>query len=329
MASERKNARKITSDRRISALLKARDCISRRGTQKDRMRYMIDISKKYPSIEIDFHENIGVEKSIPIGNMSICPFGSGYLVSIRQFNYKISRRDEPGGWFGGFLEKRAYFFALVDKNFRFLRKIECDMENLALFEDFRLLKYGNIVQASGTDVSFGQNRYRMASVDFEMADGALHAIKTTVFPVMKEKNYMPVEDGRGIFVSDMMLNSLNVVSTKNPDKKTMKRCRGLIQYRGSSQLLRYRDGYVALVHLKRKNVYANAFAFFDKAMQQCRISDDFTVFSDVSQINFSCGMAIEGDEAVVPVCVHDRWTYLFRLPLADFAMTARWRDLNR
>lgn len=83
---------------------------------------MIDISKKYPSVEIDFHENIGVEKSIPIGNMSICPFGSGYLVSIRQFNYKISRRDEPGGWFGGFLEKRAYFFALVDKNFRFCAK---------------------------------------------------------------------------------------------------------------------------------------------------------------------------------------------------------------
>ena len=74
MASERQNARKITSDRRISALLKARDCISRRGIQKDRMRYMIDISKKYPSVEIDFHENIGVEKSIPIGNMSICPF---------------------------------------------------------------------------------------------------------------------------------------------------------------------------------------------------------------------------------------------------------------
>ena len=329
MASARQKAWRTTSERRISAQLKARDCISRRGTAKDRIMYMTDISKIYPSVEIDFHANLGVEKSIPIGNVSICPFGSEYLVSIRQFNYKISRRDEPGGWFGGFLEKRAYFFALVDKNFRFLRKIECDMENLDLFEDFRLLKYGNIIQASGTDVSLGQNRYRMASVDFEIADGALHAIKTTVFPVIKEKNYMPVEDGRGIFVSDMMLNSLNVVSTSNPDKKTMQRCRGLIQYRGSSQLLRYRDGYVALVHLKRKNVYSNAFAFFDKALLQCRISDDFTVFSDVSSINFCCGMAIEGDEAILPVCVHDRWTYLFRLPLTDFAMTARWRDLNR
>lgn len=321
--------RRIESERRISALLKARECISRRGTQKDRMKYMTDIARKYPSEELDFHDALGVEKSIPLGNMSLCRIENGYLVSIRQFNYKIRRKDEPGGWFGGFLEKRAYFFILVDENFRFLRRIDCDMKNLDMFEDFRLLKYGNTIQASGTEVSLGQNRYRMASVYFELSGNTLHAKKTTVFPVIKEKNYMPVEDGKGIFVSDMMLNSLNVVSTANPGKKTMQRCRGLIQYRGSSQLLRYRDGYVALVHLKRKNVYANAFAFFDKALLQCRISDDFTVFSDVSLINFCCGMAIEGDKAVIPVCVHDRWTHLFRIPLEDFAMTARWRDLNR
>lgn len=198
-----------------------------------------------------------------------------------------------------------------------------------MFEDLRLLKYENSIQASGTEVSLGRNRFRMASIDFDLRENMLYADKVCIFPVTREKNYMPVEDGRGIFVSDLMLNSLNIVSTKNPDKKVIQRCRGLVQYRGSSPLMRYRDGYVAMVHMKRKNVYSNAFAFFDKALLQCRISDEFTVFSDVSSINFCCGMAVEGDEAILPVCVHDRWTYLFRLPLADFAMTARWRDLNR
>jgi hypothetical protein len=321
-----------TSERRISAQLKARDCILRRGTAKQRIMYMTDISKIYPSVEIDFHDVFGVEKTIPLGNMSLCRLDgaeSGYLVSVRQFNYKIRRKDEPGGWFGGFLDKRAYFFAIVDKNFRFLRKLECDMENLSMFEDLRLLKYGNIIQASGTEVSLGWKEFRMASIDFNLSQNVLHAKKVCLFPVKKEKNYMPVEDGRGIFVSDLMLNSLNVVSTSNPSNKIIQRCRGLVQYRGSSPLMRYRDGYVALVHTKRKNVYSNAFAFFDKRLQQCRISDEFTVFSDVSSINFCCGMSIEGDEAILPVCVHDRWTYLFRLPLQDFSKTARWRDLNR
>jgi hypothetical protein len=227
------------------------------------------------------------------------------------------------------VEKRAYFFLWADENFRFLGKVGCDLGNLAMFEDLRLLKYGNSIQASGTEVSLGRNGFRMASIDFDLIENLLHAGKVCVFPVAREKNYMPVEDGRGIFVSDLMLNSLNVVSTSNPGLKTMQRCRGLVQYRGSSPLLRYRDGYVALVHMKRKNVYSNAFAFFDKALLQCRISDEFTVFSDVSSINFCCGMAVEGDEAILPVCVHDRLTYLFRLPLEDFSKTARWRDLNR
>ena len=286
----------------------------------------MDIGRKYPSIPLDYHKELCIDPKIPIGNMSLCRFGDRWLMSVRQFNYI---KGKPGGLFGGFLEKRAYFFIWVDENFRFLGKVDCDLKNLAMFEDLRLVKYGNVIQASGTDVSWGRNGFRMASIDFDMQGNMLHAEKVCVFPVAKEKNYMPVEDGRGIFVSDLMSNSLNVVSTRDPDRKIMQRCRGLVQYRGSSQLMRYRDGYVALVHKNRKNVYTNAFAFFDKALLQCRISDDFTVFQDISNINFCCGMAIEGDEAILPVCVHDRWTYLFRLPLQDFSMTARWRDLDR
>lgn len=329
MTSARQKEERTASKIRIYAHLKARDCILRRGTTKNRIVYMTDISKKYPSQQLDFHDELGVDRSIPLGNMSLCRVGDRWLISVRQFHYKIRIKDDPGGWFGDFLEKRAYFFIWTDENFRFLGKVECDLPNLAMFEDLRLLKYGNSIQASGTEVSLGRNRFRMASIDFDLRENMLYADKVCIFPVAREKNYMPVEDGRGIFVSDLMFDSLNVVSTKNPDKKVIQRCRGLVHYRGSSPLMRYRDGYVAMVHVKRKNVYSNAFAFFDKALLQCRISDEFTVFSDVSSINFCCGMAIEGDEAILPVCVHDRWTYLFRLPLTDFAMTARWRDLNR
>lgn len=153
--------------------------------------YMTDISKMYPSEEIDLHDALGVEKTVPLGNMSLCRLDgaeSGYLVSIMQFNYKIRHKDEPGGFFGGSLDKRAYFFAIVDKNFRFLSKIECGMENLDMFEDLRLVKFGNVVQASGTDVSLGNNMFRMASIDFELSENELNYRKVCVFPVIKEKN---------------------------------------------------------------------------------------------------------------------------------------------
>lgn len=288
----------------------------------------MDISKKYPSQVLDFHTELGVDPSIPMGNMSLCRLDDGnYLMSVRQFNYKL----KPHGgcwWLGGFLEKRAYFFIIVDENFNFVKKIGCDLKNLDLYEDFRLLKFGDIIQASATDVSFGKERYKMACVDLTLAQDRLDTKKSVSYPIPHEKNYIPVEDGKGVFITDMLLNSIYIVSDANIENKRLQRCRGMVKYRGSSQLMRYRDGYVALVHNRRRDVYTNAFAFFDKSLLQCRISDEFTVFRDVSTIDFCCGMAIEDDTAILPICVHDRDTHLFRLPLQDFSKTARWRDLG-
>lgn len=58
--------------------------------------------------------------------------------------------------------------------------------------------------------------------------------------------------------------------------------------------------------------------FCNSKMPLCRFSKEFTVKSDVSPINFLCGMSIENGEAVCPFCVNDRFTYLFRLSLKDF-----------
>ena len=286
----------------------------------------IDIGTIYPSRPIDFHEELGVDQSIPLGNMSLCPLEDDkYLVSVRQFNYILETGSAKCKMFGDFYKERANFFVICDREFNFLWKVECD--RLEMMEDLRILRFGDAIQASGTDISYARGQMRMSAMNFCLKDNKIMELSDRfVFPWPREKNYVPVEDGKGIFISDMNSDSLKIACLWRKSEKKGQRCVGIVPYRGSTQLLRYRDGYVALVHRRNKHEFTNAFAFFDKSLLQCRISDEFTVFKEKSPVNFCCGMAIEGDTAIVPFCVHDRYSYLFRLPLPDFAMTARWRS---
>ena len=321
---------------RSMAHRKAASCVTRRLGMDARsyvVEYtnMMDISKKYPSQVLDYHEQLGIDTKVPLGNMSICRLDEGYLMSIRQFNYRLNPGEKKGHLFGDFFSDRGYVFVIVDKDFNFVRKICCS--GIEMLEDIRILRFGDVVdeiQASATDISYGRKHYRIVSAEIllDRSHDSMKICEKTTFPVPHEKNYMPVEDGKGVFVSDMLLNCLNVVSTSDPSKKRLQRCRGLAQYSGSSQLMMYKDGYCALIHRRYGHVYHNAFAFFDKALTNCRISDEFTVFRDISPVNFCCGMVIEGDVAIIPFCIHDCDTRLFRLPLQDFALTARWRDID-
>lgn len=309
---------------RRELLFKTHKCLLRRSEDS-----LMDIGRVYRSRIIDWHSQLCVPNGVPLGNMSLCRIENGYLVSIRQFNYTLAPGCARCRFFHDFGSDRAYHFALADENFGFVRRIES--EKLEAFEDFRLISLngGKNIQASGTILDLEAKTIKMSSLELDFDGRSLSVAKKCVFPLVREKNYVPVEDGPGVFVSDMLLNSLNVVSVANPAQKRLQRCRGLVKYRGSTQLLRWRDGYVAIVHRRERSKFFNAFAFFDKALLQCRISDEFTVFSDFSPVNFCCGMAINGDKAIVPFCVHDCKTHLFELPITDFAMTARWRDLNR
>lgn len=297
-------------------------CASRRASG-----CAMDIAIDYPSRVLDYHAELGVENSIPLGNMSVCRLSDDrFLVSVRQFNYALDPISAMGALFSDFSSNRAYHMAVVDRNFNFISACACP--GLEQLEDLRLLRFGNVIQASGTDVSFGPNGYKIACLDFELQkdDSALVCSTKRIFPVPHEKNYIPIENKRGEFITDLMDGEFLTASTDDPARKRTHECIGLIRYSGSTQLLRYRDGYVALVHRRKRRTYLNAFAFFDRTLQQCRISSEFTVFGNVSPVNFTCGMVLDGETALLPVCVHDRETHLFELPLADFAKTARWRS---
>ena len=310
---------------RLAVARKIRMSIIRKATGAE-----MDISLSYPSRLIDYHENLGIKDDIPLGNMSVCRLSEDrLLVSIRQFTYKIDKDNRyihfPGSFEG--IGCNSYL-AVVNKRFDFIRNVSCG--GLEKMEDIRLLRFGGIIQASGTDFHH-KDDYNMACVDFNVkgCDFQLEKSSKTSFAFRRDKNYIPIEDERGIFITDILDGEIMLSSSANPRRKIRKECVGISKYRGNTQLLRYRDGYVALVHRVNhayRKSYLNAFAFFDRNLQQCRISKEFTAFGNVSSINFSCGMVINGENALIPVCVHDRETHLFEIPLEDFAKTAHWRS---
>lgn len=143
--------------------------------------------------------------------------------------------------------------------------------------------------------------------------------ETVHFPFRIDKNYMPVSNRPGRFVTDMTYGLVRMASISLPTRKEFIMCTGCEPWRGSTPLVRHGDGYVCLVHNKYpRGRYENAFAYFDGEFRRCCIGRSFTAFADISPVNFTCGMEIEGDDAILPICVCDRETHLFRLPLKDF-----------
>ena len=308
---------------RIGLRSMAKDCFARRVHT---VTNYADIGKIYPSRVIDYHKDLGVDEDIALGNMSFCSLDDGnFLVSVRQFNYMLSPGSAKCNFIRDFMLDRGYHFIVVDQSFKFMKRLECDFNGLDMKEDIRLVRFGDIIQASGTDVSYGSGHHRMSCSILKMDEKGLRRIRESFFPVEKEKNYIPVEGGQGVFLTDLMDGCINISTLSNVSKKTAIQCSGLRKYRGSSQLVRYGGGYVALVHRRDHERFYNAFAFFDKGLLTCRISDEFVVFRDESPISFCCGMSVSGDIATLPMCVHDKTTHLFELPLTDFRATAKAR----
>lgn len=286
---------------------------------------LLDIATTYPSRPIDYHKELDVAEDIPLGNMSFCTLEDGNrLLSVRKFNYRLHPGSAGLTFFNNFMSDRQNHFIITDKDFNFLGKLECDYD-ISMLEDIRVIRSGDFIQASATDVSDGSGRHKMRCIVFKLEGQKLKLVNNILFPVIKEKNYVPVLDGPGVFIADMLKNEINIVGIDNPQSKVNQKCRGIIPYRGSSQLVPCSSGYISVVHRRDHHRFYNAFAFFDRSLLQCRISNEFVVFRDISPVNFLCGMEIEGDEAVILPCIHDRDNFLFRIPLGDFSKTAVYR----
>lgn len=81
-----------------------------------------------------------------------------------------------------------------------------------------------------------------------------------------------------------------------------------IQYRGSTQICRYLDGYLSLVHTRDNGKYMHYLVMYDSHMRIVKISNAFTFFG--VNIEFCTCMKVNNDSTItLLVSVNDVLTY--------------------
>ena len=213
------------------------------------------------------------------------------------------------------------------------KKIFEDREKRELFyngvEDIRLWhdKDGNI----GMNYSMFESDGTV-SMNFSIFDDDLNEMKTVKHNFGDfEKNWMPV-DGRPEFwvrkpFNDIVYGFDKLQHIGDPDAP--------LRHRGSTNLCEYNDGYICLVHgrietkineIDKDFKYAHKFVIVDKNFAIQRQSDWFSFAG--FPIEFTCGMMIENNKLILPMCVFDSVSFVISIGMDEIMAFIENRVIN-
>lgn len=291
---------------------------------------MTDIAVIADSVDrLSYRGALGVSPSYPLGNMSLCMLDDGrFLVSVRQFNYRITPKFKYVRR-GGFNLGRDYHFLIADERLGFVRKLYRQIPNVSKVEDIRLMRFEDGIQMSGTDDTHGWKHIRPIAMKaaLDVRRNVAVGSPPVIFPYLKEKNYVPVEGRPGFFISDMLDGRMLVVDALNPKEKSERPCRGLIPMRGSTPLYKHGGRLVGITHHRDKYTFTNRLVSFSEDLLECQVSDPFTAFANISPINFTCGMYVSPEgECMVPFTINDCQTFLVRFNWDRMAKTLNMKE---
>lgn len=190
-------------------------------------------------------------------------------------------------------------------------------------EDCRLrhTKNGIGVSATVRNVAPFDGRCRMAigDVDLEAATVTGLRVLDGIECQPHEKNWMPIE-GRGGWL--YACSHGGHVVTVDPDPGLAggwQICRRspappiAAEFRGGSQLVRFRDGWLAAVHevayTDGHRCYEHRFVWFDASLRVAALSPPFA-FREVRAIEFAAGMACHGGRVIISFGVRDAEAWL-------------------
>jgi hypothetical protein len=140
-----------------------------------------------------------------------------------------------------------------------------------------------------------------------------------------EKNWMPIKDLPYHYVK--WTNSTEVVKydIENEITKTVSLTDwqdfGCIDLRGGSQVLRWGDGYIALVHEtfltwsdnnRKDGVYRHRFVIWNKDWKLVKVSKQFSFLE--GSIEFGVGMDYLGDDVLITFGFQDNAAYILKFP---------------
>ena len=278
-------------------------------------------------------------------NPSICRHPrSGYLCLVREVNYRYIdgryvRTD------GSDSIKTTYRVARLDDDLTVtdswplddaLVRTEPPRFPVHGVEDLRLFRAHDGWRASGT---IRQHRadglcqimaLRLEGID----EGAPRVTEARLLPSMSpgrhEKNWMPIEGRSGSWMwsadPTVILRLDDVTGSLMPNRAA----RGEVRLRGGSQVIRWRDGWLAVVHdvrprdtkHGRMNEYRHRFVRWDDSLVAPWVSEPFRLGDDELGLEFCAGLAIgSSDTLVLSTGIADD-----RAELIECRVPDRWRD---
>ncbi|NDD82969.1 hypothetical protein EBZ38_01620 [bacterium] len=201
-------------------------------------------------------------------------------------------------------------------------------------EDARLFKWDNSYYLCGVrrdTVPNGQGRMELSQIYF-VNDKVIELSRFRI-PTPGddssycEKNWMPIRDLPFHFVKWSNPTEVVKVDPINKTCKTVhldetKYINLSVDLRGGSQVLRYKDGWLAITHevslfnnmLGQKNgIYKHRFIYWDKDWSIKRYSPPFT-FMDGS-IEFCCGADFYKDDLLISFGYQDNSSYVLKMPM--------------
>ncbi|WP_165189246.1 hypothetical protein [Paraburkholderia dioscoreae] len=255
-------------------------------------------------------------------NPSIVADGNSYVATVRTVNYRLVRN----GWFiveGQSHDTRNFIVKLNDR-FEIMEKAmvddvherEASADAINGFEDLRIFFWKSELWALGNACNFELQKNVMALQRINDGRVVENYYIRSPFSSAREKNWMPfVREDRLYAVYS--LNPLVVLEIdKSGSKVKLERDLNLgCDLYGSSQLVRWKSGWICVVHdridVKRAGrLYRHRFLY---------INDDWSVTLSapfcwkIYGVEFCCGLAFQGGKFAASISVHDRQAFFVEM----------------
>ena len=280
-------------------------------------------------------------------NPSIIKINGKFIINIRQVGYSLYHSEEKQKHQSPYgplvylnpedditLTTRNFLCELDSetlevKDFKEVNTKKLDVEPLWEFvglEDARLMNWDNKLLMSGVrrdTTTNGEGRMEISEIK-NFKEISRDRIEPPTKGSYCEKNWMPILDMPNHYVKWCTPTEIVKVNRKTGKSKTDKLVEQDVKFnrdlRGGSQIVKYKDYWVCITHEvdlwfneqnKKDAHYYHRFIVWDKDWNMIHNSDKFK-FMDAN-IEFSCGLHIEGDEMYIPFGFQDTTAYILKM----------------
>jgi len=275
---------------------------------------------RFERLEIPCGEYLPCNPSVAVSENGRCAY------IVRTVNYLLG--EEDGIWFRGeSAPNTVNYFGFLDDPESVVRIDDGEVRSSRVparngLEDARLFWWRGKWHFTATALHHGP-RVRGTMALCELDGHKVSSIEFLHSPHSREleKNWMPcVKDGALMVVySHHPAEVLQVKPLRQ--REWIGDFAPLAGWSGGSQLIPYEDGYIGIVHQRRKFrnrvYYVHKAVKYDTRCQPIHVGRDFYFFDE--QIEFCAGLAYHGSKYILSFGVKDREAWVVRLEPAELA----------